>query len=126
MKTVILLLVLALLQGTSTQIYHVRGDRDHYTGVVGEKQVEIVTKDCLHKADDEQANSARWHRMSAKELVTVSANIFRDTCASTRPLSGFRDASRPRSRTENSQANSARLFGTAGPGRLNDSPRSTG
>jgi hypothetical protein len=55
MKTVILVLVLALPQGTTTHIYHVRGDRDHYTGVVGEKQVEIVTKDCLHKANDEQA-----------------------------------------------------------------------
>jgi hypothetical protein len=55
LNTVLLALVLALPQGTTTQIYHVRGDRDQYTGVVGEKQVEIITKDCLHKASDEQA-----------------------------------------------------------------------
>jgi len=57
MKTVMLVLVLALAlpQGTSTQVYHVRGDRDHCTGLVGEKQVEIITKNCLHKANDEQA-----------------------------------------------------------------------
>jgi hypothetical protein len=55
MKTFILVLVLALPQGTSTRIYHVRGDRDRYTGVLGEKPVEIITKDCLHKAADEEA-----------------------------------------------------------------------
>lgn len=41
-------------QGTSTQIYHVSGDRDYYTGIVGSKKVEIVTKKCLHRADDER------------------------------------------------------------------------
>ena len=55
MKAVIFVLLLAWPQGTSTQIQHVKGDIDHYTSVVGEKQVEIVTKNCLYKANDEQA-----------------------------------------------------------------------
>jgi len=48
-------LFLLLGQETSTQIYHVKGDRDVYVGTIGEKQVEIFTKNCLHKANDERA-----------------------------------------------------------------------
>jgi len=55
MKLILVGLFLTLPQGTSTQVYHVKGDRDNYTGVVGDKKVEIKTKNCLHKATDEQA-----------------------------------------------------------------------
>lgn len=72
--TVILALALALPQGTSTQIYHVRGDRDHYTGLVGEKPVEIITKNCLHKANDEQAG---YYDLGESQTIAFANS---DTC----------------------------------------------
>lgn len=76
MKTLILTLILALPQGTSTQIYHVKGDRDNYTGVVGGKQVEIVTKECLHKAEDETAGYYDLGQPGYQSIVFANS----DTC----------------------------------------------
>jgi hypothetical protein len=76
MKITALLIVFALPQGTSTQIYHVKGDRDHYTGVVGEKQVEIITKNCLHKANDEQAGYYDLDVPGQQSIVFANS----DTC----------------------------------------------
>ena len=72
----VFLLVLSSPQGTSTQIYHVKGDRDYYTGVVGDKQVEIVTKNCLHKAEDEQAGYYDLGEPGFQSIVFANS----DTC----------------------------------------------
>jgi len=66
MKTVILMLVLGLPQGTSTQIYHVRGDRDHYTGVVGDKQVEITTKIACTKQTMNRLVITTWGKLATR------------------------------------------------------------
>ena len=48
--------LLAFAQMTTTNLYHVKGDRDHYEAVTGGKKVEVLTEACLHKAEDENGS----------------------------------------------------------------------
>ena len=74
-SAVYLFAVLAFAQQTTTQLSHIKGDRDRYEAITGGKKVEVLTKDCLHKAEDE---SGSYVAFDGKPYTITFANF--DVC----------------------------------------------